>query len=168
MVDVVQADVASEMGKILDAGADAMHGELLSYVFFAGEFAEELIQLGKTDAQRWIDEHPADLGSSTHYPTGPNHKPQRTRPQPPAASAHPPGIGLQPLDESELIERGPRGGDALVEALKPPVLARFAWFAANLASTQPSTLTWTIHDRRLVIIGKRGETSFEEELLLTR
>jgi hypothetical protein len=38
-----------------------MHGELLSYVFFAGEFAEALIliQLGQTDAQRWIDEHPA-------------------------------------------------------------------------------------------------------------
>ena len=49
------------LGKILDAGADAMHGELLSYVFFAGEFAEELIQLGQTDAQRWIDEHRADL-----------------------------------------------------------------------------------------------------------
>ena len=49
------------LGKILDGGADAMHGELLSYVFFAGEFAEELIQLGQTDAQRWIDEHPGDL-----------------------------------------------------------------------------------------------------------
>ena len=49
------------LGKILDGGADAMHGELLSYVFFAGEFAEELIRLGQTDAQRWLDAHPADL-----------------------------------------------------------------------------------------------------------
>ncbi|MGO9975203.1 MAG: patatin-like phospholipase family protein [Solirubrobacteraceae bacterium] len=49
------------LGKILDGGADAMHGELMSYVFFAGEFAEELIQLGQADAQRWIHEHPADL-----------------------------------------------------------------------------------------------------------
>ena len=49
------------LGKVLDGGADAMHGELLSYVFFAGEFAEELIQLGQADAQRWIDEHPTDL-----------------------------------------------------------------------------------------------------------
>ena len=48
------------LGKILDGGADAMHGELLSYVFFASEFAEELIQLGQADAQRWIDEHRAD------------------------------------------------------------------------------------------------------------
>jgi NTE family protein len=51
------------LGNILDADADAdaMHGELLSYLFFAGEFAEELIQLGQSDAQRWIDEHPAGL-----------------------------------------------------------------------------------------------------------
>jgi NTE family protein len=49
------------LGKILDGGADAIHGELLSYLFFAGEFAEQLIQLGQTDAQRWIDEHPGDL-----------------------------------------------------------------------------------------------------------
>jgi NTE family protein len=49
------------LGKVLDGGADAMHGELLSYVFFAGEFAEELIQLGQADAQRWIDQHPTDL-----------------------------------------------------------------------------------------------------------
>jgi NTE family protein len=49
------------LGKILDAGASAMHGELLSYLFFAGEFAEELIRLGQADAQRWIDEHPAGL-----------------------------------------------------------------------------------------------------------
>jgi NTE family protein len=49
------------LGKILDGGADAMHGELLSYLFFAGEFAGELIELGQADAQRWIDEHPTDL-----------------------------------------------------------------------------------------------------------
>jgi NTE family protein len=49
------------LGKVLDAGADAMHGELMSYVFFAGEFAEELIRLGQADACRWIDEHPTDL-----------------------------------------------------------------------------------------------------------
>ena len=49
------------LGQILDGGADAMHGELMSYVFFAGEFADELIKLGQSDAQRWIDEHPADL-----------------------------------------------------------------------------------------------------------
>jgi hypothetical protein len=30
-------------------------------VFFAGEFAEQLIRLGQADAQRCIDEHLADL-----------------------------------------------------------------------------------------------------------
>jgi NTE family protein len=49
------------LGRILDGGADATHGELLSYVFFTGEFAEELIRLGQADAQRWLDEHPANL-----------------------------------------------------------------------------------------------------------
>ena len=49
------------LGKVLDGGADAIHGELMSYLFFAGEFAEKLIELGQSDAQRWIDEHPADL-----------------------------------------------------------------------------------------------------------
>lgn len=49
------------LGRILDGSADAVHGELLSYLFFAPEFAEELIQLGRADAQRWIDEHPEDL-----------------------------------------------------------------------------------------------------------
>jgi hypothetical protein len=47
-----------------------MHSELLSYVFFAGEFAEELIALGQTDAQRWLDSIPQTSGSSTHYPNG--------------------------------------------------------------------------------------------------
>jgi len=49
------------LGKILDGGADAMHGELLSYVFFAGEFADALIKLGRADARRWMDEHPDGL-----------------------------------------------------------------------------------------------------------
>ena len=40
---------------------DARGALLSSYLFFAGEFAEELIQLGQADAQRWIDEHPAGL-----------------------------------------------------------------------------------------------------------
>ena len=48
------------IGNIVDAGADAMHGELMSYVFFAGEFADALIELGRADAQRWLDEHPGD------------------------------------------------------------------------------------------------------------
>ena len=33
------------LGRFLDADADALHGELLSYLFFAPEFARELVKL---------------------------------------------------------------------------------------------------------------------------
>jgi NTE family protein len=69
------------LGKILDGGADAMHGELLSYVFFAGEFAEALIQLGQADAQRWIDEHPTDPWQLDPLPDWTQH-PQAATPTP--------------------------------------------------------------------------------------
>ena len=64
-----------------------MHGELLSYLFFAGEFADELIQLGQADAQRWIDEHPADLWQLDPLPAwNPAPNDDVRRPQPPAPS----------------------------------------------------------------------------------
>ena len=70
------------LGKILDGGADAMHGELLSYVFFAGEFAEALIQLGRADAQRWIDEHPArPLAARSTTRLEPTPQRRHSRPQ---------------------------------------------------------------------------------------
>ena len=40
---------------------DAAHGELLSYLFFAREFARALIELGRADAERWLAE-PHDDG----------------------------------------------------------------------------------------------------------
>lgn len=46
------------LGHSLNAGEDAIHGELLSYLFFAPEFAEALLHQGQLDAQRWIREHP--------------------------------------------------------------------------------------------------------------
>ena len=67
------------LGKILDGGADAMHGELLSYVFFAGEFADALIQLGQADAQRWIDEHPTDLWQLDPLPDWTQHSQAATQ-----------------------------------------------------------------------------------------
>ena len=81
------------LGKILDAGADALHAELLSYLFFAGEFAEELIRLGQADAQRWLDEHPADLWQldplASLEPSPQRPQRRRRRAQPPAPSASP-------------------------------------------------------------------------------
>ena len=51
----------------MDANADALHGELLSYLFFAPEFASALIERGADDAQAWLDE-PHDDGL---WDTGP-------------------------------------------------------------------------------------------------
>jgi NTE family protein len=43
------------LGRIVDAGSSVTHGELFSYVFFAREFAEKLIELGRRDARAWLD-----------------------------------------------------------------------------------------------------------------
>jgi NTE family protein len=55
------------LGHSLNAGEDAIHGELLSYLFFAPEFAEALLHQGELDAQRWIVEHP-DLWAEDPLP----------------------------------------------------------------------------------------------------
>jgi NTE family protein len=43
------------LGRITDAGRNPMHGELYSYLFLTREFIDELIELGRADAQRWLD-----------------------------------------------------------------------------------------------------------------
>lgn len=43
------------LGRIIDAARNPMHGELYSYLFLGREFVDELIELGRTDAQRWLD-----------------------------------------------------------------------------------------------------------------
>jgi NTE family protein len=55
------------LGRLMDANADALHGELLSYLFFAPEFARALIERGQADAQAWLEE-PHDDGL---WDTGP-------------------------------------------------------------------------------------------------
>jgi NTE family protein len=44
------------LGRLLNAGASDRHGELLSYLFFAEPFIERLIELGRRDAERWLEE----------------------------------------------------------------------------------------------------------------
>jgi NTE family protein len=39
-------------------GESPTHGELLSYLFFDSEFVEELIEMGKRDARRWLEAPP--------------------------------------------------------------------------------------------------------------
>ncbi len=48
------------LGRLLAGGRDAAHGELLSYLFFDGEFADALIELGRLDARRWLEEQHDD------------------------------------------------------------------------------------------------------------
>lgn len=46
----------------LIGGDGAGHGDLLSYLFFAPEFASALIELGRSDAQRWLTAHTGPEG----------------------------------------------------------------------------------------------------------
>jgi NTE family protein len=39
-------------------GESPTHGELLSYLFFDSEFVDELIEMGKRDARRWLESPP--------------------------------------------------------------------------------------------------------------
>ncbi|MGA2453308.1 MAG: patatin-like phospholipase family protein [Solirubrobacteraceae bacterium] len=50
------------LGWLVNAGHSAVHGELLSYLFLAHEFIDELIARGRRDAERWLEaEHDAGL-----------------------------------------------------------------------------------------------------------
>jgi NTE family protein len=50
------------LGRILNAERGLIHGELLSYLFLAREFIDELIALGRRDAERWLEvQHDAGL-----------------------------------------------------------------------------------------------------------
>ena len=43
------------LGRLLDAGRNPVRGDLLSYLFFAPEFIEPLTELGRRDAQAWLE-----------------------------------------------------------------------------------------------------------------
>ena len=59
------------LGRLLDAGRNPVRGDLLSYLFFAPEFTEPLIELGRRDAQAWLDRQDrADPWRTAHpWPT---------------------------------------------------------------------------------------------------
>ena len=46
------------LGRFVAAGDGPSHGELLSFLFFAPEFAEELVELGQRHARDWLAENP--------------------------------------------------------------------------------------------------------------
>jgi NTE family protein len=43
------------LGRFLNADRSAVHGELLSYLFLAREFIDELTALGRRDAESWLE-----------------------------------------------------------------------------------------------------------------
>ena len=54
VIDAARSPSLALLGRALDAGASAARGELFSYLFFAREFAEELMSAGRRDAERWL------------------------------------------------------------------------------------------------------------------
>jgi NTE family protein len=65
--DLVRSFNLAGLGHILSAGRNPTHGELLSYLFFAPEFKRRLIELGRRDAERWLQ----DRHDQGHWQTGP-------------------------------------------------------------------------------------------------
>ena len=44
------------LGRLIGAARNSTRGELFSYLFFAPEFAIELIEAGRADARRWTEQ----------------------------------------------------------------------------------------------------------------
>jgi len=70
-------------------------------------------------------------------------------------------IGLSRLEGGQLldVERW-SGRDRLAYALEAPVWDRYGSFTGP--PQVGGTLTWTLADRRIVIVGRRGRVDFEE------
>jgi NTE family protein len=52
---LVRSPSVALLGRLVNARRSAVHGELLSYLFLAREFIDELIALGRRDAERWLE-----------------------------------------------------------------------------------------------------------------
>jgi NTE family protein len=55
-----RGDLFRDMALIdrLAGGDSPLHGELVSFLLFDRDFIDELIAMGRRDAQRWLDDHP--------------------------------------------------------------------------------------------------------------
>jgi len=65
---LVRSPNITTLGHLLNAASSATHGELLSYLLFAEEFTQRLIDLGRRDATRWLHDEHHDHG---HWQLGP-------------------------------------------------------------------------------------------------
>jgi NTE family protein len=81
------------LGRVVNTERSAVHGELLSYLFLAREFLDELIALGRRDAERWLDSrHDAGIWQIGRLPAPTDKAPapgKRGRRKPRAAPADP-------------------------------------------------------------------------------
>jgi NTE family protein len=78
------------LGRVVNAERSAIHGEILSYLFLAREFIDELIALGRRDGERWLQaRHDAGLwqvgrpdvgGTAAAVPRQRSRKTQRPSP----------------------------------------------------------------------------------------
>ena len=59
------------LGRLIGAGRTSTRGELFSYLFFAREFAQQLLKQGEEDARRWINGSHDD-GAWQHGPSQPD------------------------------------------------------------------------------------------------
>jgi NTE family protein len=59
---LVRSPSVSGLGHLVNAASSATHGELLSYLLFAEEFTDRLIELGRRDAERWLRDESHDHG----------------------------------------------------------------------------------------------------------
>jgi NTE family protein len=69
------------LGRIVNAERGPIHGELLSYLFLAREFIDELIALGRRDAERWLEvQHDAGVWQIGQLAVPTGSAPSRGRP----------------------------------------------------------------------------------------
>jgi NTE family protein len=54
LLDVASSPSLALLGRAFGAGDSPARGELFSYLFFAREFAEALMERGRADAERWL------------------------------------------------------------------------------------------------------------------
>jgi NTE family protein len=66
LTDLLRLRDLAILGRAVGGGSDPVHGNVLSLLFFAPEFAAELIKMGRADAERWLagphDDGPWQLG----------------------------------------------------------------------------------------------------------